>query len=138
MILPATFTILACHACYYYDHVLPAWIPFTILRLFAVLTVAYWQLDLVRTLGAFLGFEVLYYYAWKYYVLLAHPVPAEGIFDALTVARIMLSAGIPAALFLLLLSRSAYFRAGNSVHLSFKRTALLLPMMFVLAAIQGL
>jgi hypothetical protein len=138
MILPATFIILACHACHYYEHVLPTWVPFTVLRLFVVLTVAYGRLDLVRTLGAFLGFEVFYYHAWEYCVLLSHPMVAEGKFDVVTLVRTMLSIGIPAALFLLLLSRSAYFRAGNSARLSFMRAALLLPVMFVLSAIQGL
>lgn len=130
--------ILACPVCTY-DRAMPAWAVFTSLRLLAVLAVAYRRLDLVRTLGAFIAFEVAYYYAWRLAVWFSHPAVAEGLIEWLAMAFLLvLSMGIPAALFLFGLSRVAYFRGTQSIPLTRKRAALLLPAMFTLAAIQGL
>ena len=138
MISLTALIILACPECNY-ERVLPTWVIFTSLRLLVTLAVAHRRLDLVRTLGAFTLFEVAYYYAWKLAVWYSHPAVAEGIVEWVAVGSLLiLSVGIPAVAVLLLLGRTAYFRARQPVRLTVKRAALMLPAMFVLAVIQGL
>jgi hypothetical protein len=117
---------------------MPTWVLFTSLRLLVVLAISYRRLDSVRTLGAFVGFEVPYFYAWRFTAWYSHPSVSGGVFGWLALAFLLvLSAGIPAALLLLALSRVRYFRGTQSVLLTRSRTALLLPAMFTLAVIQG-
>jgi hypothetical protein len=134
-----TFLVtLACPVCTY-NRVMPTWMFFATLRLLLVLAVSYRRLDLIRTLGAFLLFEVGYYYAWMLAVWYSHPAVTEGLVEwfALTFF-IALSIGIPSAIFLWGLSRVPYFRGKQTIVLTRKRTLLLLPVMFLLAVIQGL
>jgi uncharacterized membrane protein YesL len=134
----ADLVILACPVCNY-DRVMPTWAIFTSLRLLVVLAIAYRRLDLVRTLGAFAAFEAAYYYAWRLAVWYSHPAVAEGFIQWLALASLLvLSIGIPAALFLFGISRVSYFRGSQSVPLTRKRASLLLPAMFILAVIQGI
>ncbi len=134
----AALIVLACPVCNY-DRVMPTWVAFASLRLLVVLAAAYRRLDLVRTLGAFVAFEVAYYYAWRLAVWYSHPAVAEGFIEWLALASLLvLSIGVPAAFFLFGLSRVPYFRGSYSVPLTVKRAALLLPAMGMLAVIQGL
>ena len=118
---------------------MPTWVLFTSLRLLVVLAVSYRRLDPVRTLGAFVMFEVAYYYAWRLAVWYMHPVVSEGITQWIALAFLLfLSIGIPAAIFLFALSRLRYFRGAQTVPFTRWRASLLLPVMFILAVIQGL
>ncbi|MEZ0276893.1 MAG: hypothetical protein ACAH88_18430 [Roseimicrobium sp.] len=129
---------LACPECNY-ERVLPTWVIFTSLRLLVTLAVAHRRLDLVRTLGAFIAFEVVYYHTWKLVVWYSHPAVAEGVVEWVAIGSLfLLSIGIPAVAVLLGLSKTAYFRARQPVRLTVKRAVLLLPAMFILAVIQGL
>ena len=137
MSLPA-FVILACPVCNY-DQVMPTWVLFTSLRLLVVLAVSYRRLDLVRALGAFVAYEVAYYYVWRPAVWYMHPAVSEGVVGWLASASfLVLSIGIPAAIFLYSLSRLRYFCGTQTLRFTRKRAALLLPPMFILAIIQGL
>lgn len=130
--------ILACPACTY-DWVFPTWLVFASLRLLIVLAVSYRRLDLVRTLGAFVAFEIGYFYAWRLAVWYSHPAVAEGLvaWGALA-CLIILSVGAPAVIFLLGLARLPYFRASQPVPLTGRHALLLVPAMFLLSLIQGL
>ena len=137
IILFSYVLILACPICSY-NRVMPTWLLFVALRLLFVLTISLRRLDLVRTLGAFGLFEIAYYYAWRAAVWYSHPAVAVGdVAQLATGSFIVLSLGIPAALFLFGLSRMPYFRGAETVTLSWKRTLLLIPCMYAVAYAQG-
>ncbi len=128
--------ILACPVCTY-NRVFPTWFVFAVLRLLVVLAVSYRRLDLVRTLGAFVVFELGYFYAWRLAVWYSHPAVADGFVAwAALACLIVLSAGVPAVVFLLGLARLPYFRASQPVPLTHRHALLLVPAMFLLALIQ--
>jgi hypothetical protein len=136
MTLFSELVILACPACTY-NRVFPTWFVFASLRLLIVLAVSYRRLDLVRTLGAFVAFEVAYFYAWGLAVWYSHPSVADGFVAWVSLAfLIILSVGVPAVAFLLGLARLPYFRAGQPVPLTRRHALLLVPAMFLVAFIQ--
>ncbi len=131
------FLFLACPACTF-ERVMPGWLVFASLRLLVVLCISWRRLDPVRTLGAFVAFEVAYYYAWRLAVWYVHPAVSEGFVEWFALASLLiLSAGIPAALFLFALSKLSYFRGTQSIPLTPRRAAFLLPAMLILSVLQG-
>lgn len=138
MTLPAAFEILACPGCYY-ERMMPTWVFFASLRLLVVLGVSYGRLDLVRTLGVFVAFEVFFLYAWRLSIWYSFPMVNGDMVRTLAgYCSLILSAGIPAALLLFGLSRVRYFRGTQTIPFTRRRAALLLPLMFMLATLQGL
>jgi hypothetical protein len=133
MIFPAALLILACPYCTYAQFE-PTWILFASLRLLAVLAISYRRLDLVRTLGAFVLFEVGYFYAWRQVVWYSHPAMSEGIVEWIALGGlVVLSIGLPAACLLYILSRASYFRLPQATRFTRARALLLMPAMLVIA-----
>lgn len=134
-IIPA---ILACPVCTY-DRVMPTWYLFVAIRAVIVLLLARGRMDPIRLLGAFILFEVAYLYAWRFFVWYSHPAVAEGTVERLSmIGLLVLSAGLPAAVFLRLVSRVRYFRGKFEPKMTFRRCLALVPMFLVLSLAQGL
>jgi hypothetical protein len=135
MIIPA---FLACPVCTY-DRVMPTWFLFVAIRAVAVLLLTQGRMDPIRLLGAFILFEGANLYAWRFFVWYSHPSIAEGTVGTLSmIGLLVLSAGLPAAVFLWLVSRIRYFRGKSDLKMSFRRCLAIVPMFFVLSLAQGL
>jgi hypothetical protein len=129
---------LACPVCTY-DRVMPTWYFFVAIRAVIVLLLTRGRMDAIRLLGAFILFEGAYLYAWRFFVWYSHPAVAEGLVENLSmIGLLVLSAGLPAAVFLWLVSRIRYFRGKSDLMMSFRRCLAIVPMFFALSVVQGL
>jgi hypothetical protein len=129
--------ILACPICTY-DRVMPTWYVFVAVRAAIVLFLARGRMDPVRLLGVFMLFEIFYFYAWRFLVWYSHPAVSEGTVETLSLTGLLaLTAGLPAAFLLWLVSRFRYFRGKSEAKLSLRRCFGIVPLFFVLAAVQG-
>ena len=135
MSIPA---VLACPVCTY-DRVMPTWFLFVAFRAVAILLLMRGRMDPIRLLGAFILFEGAYLYAWRFFVWFSHPAVSEGAVEILSmIGLLVLSAGLPAAVFLWMVSRIRYFRGKSDLMISFRRCLAIIPIFFVLSLAQGL
>jgi len=125
--------ILACPQCTY-DRFMPTWVAFASLRLVVVCMVAFRRLDVVRVLGLFTAFEVVYLYLWRFGNWYAHPgVAGDPINTASGFFLLLLVSGIPAALVMKRASRYAYFQIPSRPPFTWKRALLLVPILLGIA-----
>lgn len=117
--------IIACPNCSY-DRVLPGWVAFAALRLAIIAAVSLKRFDLVRIVGAFVLYEIVYYYLWSAAIWYSHPAVSEGLVQYLALGVLLLiSSGLPAALLLWAARKSSYLR-GNATEPFTKTRAILL------------
>ena len=129
---------LACPVCTY-ERVMPGWVLFAAFRFLVVIIVMFAVLDAVRVVEAFIVYEIIYFYAWRYAVWYSHPAVTDGPMEILySSALFLLSAGVPAALLAYGLGRLKWFRKEPDRGVSWKRAILVVPAMFLLSLMQSI
>lgn len=129
---------LACPGCTY-ERVMPTWALFAAIRLLVVCGLAFSVLDVVRTLEAFLVYELMYVQAWRMAIGYAHPAVSGDLVEWLALGVLLvLSAGVPAAILLRQLGRFAWFVRTPGRGVSWRRALMMVPAFFVIAVVQGL
>ena len=129
--------VLACPGCTYAG-VMPTWPIIVLLRLVAVCAVAYRVLDVVRTLEAFLLYEVLYFFGWMMAVWYSHPAVSSGPVLYLAFGFfLVLSAGVAATFALKWIGRFRFFRCSPDRGISWRRALLMVPVSVLITLLQG-
>lgn len=129
---------MACPECTY-QRVMPTWPIFAAARILAICAIAFTVLDVVRAVEVFIVYEVSYFFAWRMAVWYLHLAVSGGLVQWLAVgALLILSAGIPAALVLKLISSLEWFRRKPDRCVSWKRALLVLPVFYAIAVVEGM
>lgn len=130
--------ILACPVCTY-ERVMPSWALFAVIRLIIIGAVSIKRFDLVRILGVFAIYEVVYYYLWRLAVWYSHPAVSEGIHEIIALGFLLfISFGIPVALILLQANKSEYLKGNTTMKFSKRRAFIVIGSFACLAIYQGL
>jgi uncharacterized membrane protein YesL len=128
---------LACPQCTY-DRAAPTWFLFATLRILVVCAISFKVLDVVRTVEAFIVYELGYFFAWRVAVWYSHPAVSEGLIVWLGLGFLLvLSAGFPAVIVLKWISKIEWFRRTPDKDISWRRALMIVPAFFMIAITEA-
>jgi hypothetical protein len=125
---------MACPGCSYER--MAVWYPTVVcIRLAVVPFLVVNRLDFVRVLGVFVGYEVFWYYAYRYALWFAHPAVGDGFVQAAAeFVFFLLHTGVLGAGLLFLLGRLRYFRGTSDRGLPWWQALIYMPLAIVIQA----